>query len=761
MNGFVSKRIVTTIALFGALLLGATLFFLLPNPASAACPPPTFEYPAGSGTCVDPTDCDGGFATSPGSTKKCDVDTRRGIGNVSNNGTPAAEALGCDSFIGNGLKCAVAKFFYFIVYTTVGTLLTIAAAFLDVIIKVTILKFDDWITAVTGVRVAWTILRDVMNITFIFMLLYASISMILGNGKEKGIIKGVIIAGLLINFSFFFTSVIIDVSNVPTVEMFKGIQRIGEKYAMGTTSDPTIAGTFYTADGITNTFMQGLGIQTQSPKGLSPDGEDVDSHIFQQLVFSTIAILVIAFVFFAMAFLLLGRFIILLILLITSPISVMGGVLPQFAEHSKKWWKTLLDQAVFAPIMMLFMLVTALIVSNDSFRAGLIQDSSIVDVPFAGGIQGMINYAIVIGLLVTGMVTAKKSAGGASKALTDFATKTAGKAAFGLGARGLQNTVGLAGSKLGSSALLSNIAVNSKSAWARSLAGGALRSGSYVGDRTFDVRGTPIGSELGAGKAIKNRADRIKEEAKKREERQTRYAENAARLPGSQKSPGEIELEKELSNLDVRNNELAEKLKETEKKKADFIFDVDKEKANKEINEIKRQMEEERTKTETRRAEIEKELGKERRNRPERNILQNLLASDEVSAARKELVKSTKELTAAQIRQARDINKEAIEIKDDKKRTTFLQNNLSAEQRKYLDASNKLKITADEVGARKKDNLEYVSSRDAQSIFASKQAAADSIRKKEGRGKEQRLADDIIQALLKKDEGKAPDKPAE
>ncbi len=759
MNSFVSKRIATTIALLGALLLGAVLFFFLPTPASAACPPGTLEYPGGSGTCLNNTGCVPTYMARSTPGGECDVDTRRGIGNVSNNGTPAAEALSCDSFIGNGFKCAVAKFFYYIVYTTVGTLLTIAAAFLDVVINTTILKFSDWITAVTGVRVAWTILRDVMNITFIFMLLYASISMILGNGKEKGIIKGVIVAGLFINFSFFFTSVIIDVSNVPTVEMFKGIQRIGEKYK----GAPVLGDTLATADGITNVFMQGLGVQTQSEKGLSPDGEDVDSHIFQQLVFSTIAILVIAFVFFAMAFLLLGRFIILLILLITSPISVMGGVLPQLAEHSKKWWKTLIDQAVFAPIMMLFMLVTALIVSNPSFKEGLTlgADKAVVNVPFSDGIAGMINYAIVIGLLVTGMVTAKKSAGGASKALTDFATKTAGKAAFGLGARGLQNTVGLAGSKLGSSALLSNIAVNSKSAWARSLAGGALRSGSYVGDRTFDVRGTPIGSELGAGKAIKNRADRIKEEAKKREERQTRYAENAARLPGSQKSPGEIELEKELSNLDVRNNELAEKLKETEKKKADFIFDIDKDKADKEIKEIKRQMEEDRKKTETRRAEIEKELGKERRNRPERNILQNLLASDEVSAARKELVKSTKKLTAAQIRQARDINKEAIEIKDDKKRTIFLQNNLSAEQKKYLDASNILKITADEVGARKKDNLEYVSSRDAQSIFASKQAAADSIRKKEGRGKEQRLADDIIQALLKKDEGKAPDKPAE
>lgn len=367
-------------------------------------------------TCPDGSPLEFGCAGEPtpgGGQSSGDLATPAG-------GTANAEGMNCDSFVGGGFMCTVSKFFYYTVYVLFGTLLTLAAAFLDVIINVTIIEFSNWIKTVTGVRVAWTILRDVMNITFIFMLLYASISMILGLGKEKGIVKGVIMAGLLINFSFFFTSVIIDISNVPTVEMFKTIQRIGER-AGGVTTP----GTFSTADGITNVFMQGLGIQTQSPEGLSPEGEEVDTHIFQQLIFSSIAILVIAFVFFAMAFLLLGRFIVLIILLITSPISVMGGLLPQLSQHSKTWWKTLIDQAVFAPIMMLFMLVTVLIVTDPSFKAGLNIGDSAVNVPFAGGIAGMINYAIVIGLLLTGIVIAKKSAGAASNGAADWAIKKA------------------------------------------------------------------------------------------------------------------------------------------------------------------------------------------------------------------------------------------------------------------------------------------------------------------------------------------------
>ncbi len=312
------------------------------------------------------------------------------------------------------VQCMIGKFFYNAVYVTFGTLVYIAASFFDFVIKLSILDFHTW-AGLPGVKIAWTVLRDTMNITFIFLLLYASISMILGLGKEKGIVKGVILAGLLINFSFFFTSVMIDASNVVTVQMHEAIKTIGDNISQGTGS-----ATSYEVTGITAVFMRGTGIQVATIQGL--DSGEFVSRLFQQMLFSSIEFLILAFVFFAMGFFLLGRFIVLLILLITSPISVMGGLLPQLKEHSKKWWTTLIGQVTFAPIMMLFLVVTAVVISNQQFRDGFSKAS---DTGLVGGVGGLAQYAIVIGLLVMSIVIAKKTAGAASNGATDWAVKKA------------------------------------------------------------------------------------------------------------------------------------------------------------------------------------------------------------------------------------------------------------------------------------------------------------------------------------------------
>lgn len=332
---------------------------------------------------------------------------------------PIPESISCGSWLNPNLQCFVGRLFYYAIYSTFGFLVWVSAAVLDLIIKLTILDFHNW-AALPGIRIAWTVLRDTMNITFIFLLLYASISMILGLGKEKGIIKGVIMAGLLINFSFFFTSVIIDASNVLTVQMHDAVKRIGDSNEANPNNSVASQG------GITGVFMQGAGIQVATIAGL--DSASFVQALLQQMIFSSIMFLVLAFVFFAMGFLLLGRFVVLIILLITSPISVMGGLLPQVAGYSKKWWKALIDQAVFAPLMMLFLVVTAVIVSNEEFQRNFSPASTGMpeSVPgLAGGVGGLVQYAIVIGLLIVGIVIAKSSAGAASNGAADWAIKKA------------------------------------------------------------------------------------------------------------------------------------------------------------------------------------------------------------------------------------------------------------------------------------------------------------------------------------------------
>jgi hypothetical protein len=68
----------------------------------------------------------------------------------------------------------------------------------------------------TFIASAWTVVRDLSNIFFILILLYVSIQLILGLGGSdaKKTIAKVIVIALLINFSMFFTEVVIDSSNI-------------------------------------------------------------------------------------------------------------------------------------------------------------------------------------------------------------------------------------------------------------------------------------------------------------------------------------------------------------------------------------------------------------------------------------------------------------------------------------------------------------------------------------------------------------------
>ncbi|MDE2116831.1 MAG: hypothetical protein KGI79_03070, partial [Patescibacteria group bacterium] len=69
-----------------------------------------------------------------------------------------------------------------------------------------------------AVNLGWVIIRDIANICFIFILIYISITTIVqgtnANFGIKNMLTKVIIAAILINFSLFFTKVIVDVSNV-------------------------------------------------------------------------------------------------------------------------------------------------------------------------------------------------------------------------------------------------------------------------------------------------------------------------------------------------------------------------------------------------------------------------------------------------------------------------------------------------------------------------------------------------------------------
>src|SRR3990167_4837671 len=102
---------------------------------------------------------------------------------------------------------------YWGMYVFPSFILALVAYFFNILIGVTV---NSTFLDSSFVSKAWGVVRDLSNIFFILILLYIAVKIILdlGGSEAKKMIAKVIIIALLINFSMFFTHVVIDSSNI-------------------------------------------------------------------------------------------------------------------------------------------------------------------------------------------------------------------------------------------------------------------------------------------------------------------------------------------------------------------------------------------------------------------------------------------------------------------------------------------------------------------------------------------------------------------
>lgn len=402
----------------------------------------------------------------------------------------------------NGIKNSFVEGFMFLLDLALqafALLLAFAAFILELVIDLTIVKMRWWIDGGEGgfqgiqaINLAWRAIRDVANILFVFVLLLVSINIILGSWGSgpynKSLIPKIIIAALLINFSLMFTKVVIDVSNLTAYEFYKAAANI--KGEGGTKLFGVIPTT-----GLTMSIMNGLRMnQIVNDDGKLQDTVNNKSYVLFSTVLGIVVVLTAAFVLMVMAVMLLVRFVLFLILMVTSPIAFIGELLPQLSTHSKKWWKTLADQATFAPVFFVFILVVVLIINDPGFSEMLRQNYAAtgggVGVYFANLVPIVFQYAIVIGLLVAALVASKQTANMSGNAVA----KWTGKAAFGGAAAVGRNTFGRLGNRMANSSWLGEQA--KRGGASGSLAKGLLLSGDKLRTSTFHAGGImDVGSD--------------------------------------------------------------------------------------------------------------------------------------------------------------------------------------------------------------------------------------------------------------------------
>ncbi len=375
-------------------------------------------------------------------------------------------------------------------------ILAIAGIFFNLTLEYT-LNFE-WLVEQTGmINIGWTIIRDMANMVFIFILISVAIGTILGlsGWNAKNSIKNIILAALFINFSLFITGVVIDASNIIAVGFYNAtIQNAttgNEKFNITTLApenhDKGISGIFSQALKI-STIYDGEDIKEGSTK-LGVEGVITHKHIFTIGLFGSLLMLITAFVFFSAAIMFIVRTVVLMFLMMTSPFAFVGMILPKTKAYAVKWWSELFNQAFFAPIYLMFIYIVAQGVTSKAFKDTLSNagNGGGFANTFTGGGAGVgaivviFNFLLIIGLLLASLITAKSM--GAKGA--DFATKTAGRMSFGTTAMLGQQTLGrgfrFLGGKLKETPWVKKGGFGSKL---------ALKTLQNVGDRSFDLRQT-------------------------------------------------------------------------------------------------------------------------------------------------------------------------------------------------------------------------------------------------------------------------------
>jgi hypothetical protein len=366
-------------------------------------------------------------------------------------------------------------------------------------------------TSISTIDVAWGLIRNFANIFFLFGLLYIAIATVLNIGNYKRLIAPLIVAALLVNFSLFFTKIVIDVGNVFALYFWQSASQV------------TINGT--SVNSISSVFMQAFNLQTLVSESSLSNLSNTDQAIAYFL--GAGAILVVAFVFLAGAVMFVVRTIALIFIMVLSPFAFVAFALPGFQGKASQWWHKLTEYTFFAPAYMFFIYLVAEIarsgqITNALSGAGGSVGSVVNTVGnattlgsalygfFGGGtdttpnLGPIFSYVLILGLMLASLTVASSISKSAGAIGSKWAKKGMGLAYGAGGGWALRNSVGWASRRAASS--------RGMQAWASksSIGRGVESMANWGATKSMDFRA----SAKGFGKAQKGgyNADRDKRE---------------------------------------------------------------------------------------------------------------------------------------------------------------------------------------------------------------------------------------------------------
>ena len=202
------------------------------------------------------------------------------------------------------------------------------------------------------IATGWKMVRDLLNLFFIFILLYVAIATIIQYGSfGKDAIVKIIIAAVLINFSLMMTKMIIDSSHILAWGFY---DKIEERAVTDIDGNPAVAPKIpeeivvkgITTKNLAGVFMAGFNPQkllipssktkdstSKSALAAMADGSNIFSivwHMFLIMIMASVLNFIVAFILFAGAIMFIIRVVVLWFLLLFSPLAFAHLILPAF-----------------------------------------------------------------------------------------------------------------------------------------------------------------------------------------------------------------------------------------------------------------------------------------------------------------------------------------------------------------------------------------------------------------------------------------------
>ncbi|MFC1721027.1 hypothetical protein ACFL0K_02120 [Patescibacteria group bacterium] len=256
------------------------------------------------------------------------------------------------------------------------------------------------------VKDSWSVMRDLANMLFIFILLFIAIATILQLSKynAKELLTRLIIFALLVNFSLFVSRVVIDAGNITALFFYDGIA----------VSSAPGASTPYSPDAFLKSPLDveiksiaaGLG-SSIDPQNLFRDyskgkvmEENAGSLIFIYIA-GTILFLAAAWIFFSIAFLFLGRLVVLWFLMALAPLAFVA-MIPKTGKiggYAQKWWSELFSKSFCITVFMFFLWLIAMFGQNNVIK-DILKDPASPDFNIVATVTVIIlHFGVLIGML--------------------------------------------------------------------------------------------------------------------------------------------------------------------------------------------------------------------------------------------------------------------------------------------------------------------------------------------------------------------------